>query len=609
MCKGKREKRGFWRGQKFGRQMAVLYLVAVLLPMNILGGRFLYHNYKEQNQYYSDMLTAYNAGLKRTITEITRQIYAVSDSIVYNKSVIEVLKKSYDSTAEWMEAMDTLTLMDEYITKYSGIEEVRIYLDGPEVINYKQFRGVNLSIQNSDWYRRARGQYSGFWLSFEEKDSYGNLVRNLTLVRKMVLTGSSKEAVVMIKVKESYLNSRLENQGYVTVATVNDMPAFYSSVSEYRGQNLPMEIDYDRQNYTYTGRITLNGRRVLASVSTLHPVLSSATSIYVAAYDMNALKNIREILFNNLLILALAVCIPVLIVYTATRRFTGQVLSLRNEMHKASQGEYDTMSDEFVGSEELSEAFEDLRGMVKNIQQMEAEQYETRLKEQSIRNEQQKMEFKVLASQINPHFLYNTLEMIRMKAVTAGDREVATAIKLLGKSMRYVLENTGASDTTLKQELDHILTYLQIQQLRFGERVRYQINIEPWMDTSHYRILPLLLQPIVENAISHGLEGQEQGCIWIAVYLSDGKLHIDISDNGCGMEEETLTEVMRKIEDYTRVRRKSSIGLYNINRRIKLSYGEEYGITIHSTPGEGTRVSVSIPELYADRSENDSEQV
>ena len=128
------------------------------------------------------------------------------------------------------------------------------------------------------------------------------------------------------------------------------------------------------------------------------------------------------------------------------------------------------------GEDELSEAFSDLEVMVQNIKEKDAQMYKVLLKEQELTNEQQKMEFKMLASQINPHFLYNTLETIRMKAYTVGDREVATAIKLLGKSMRYVLENNGTAFTALKEELDYIEIYMKIQKLRFTDKFDYELD-------------------------------------------------------------------------------------------------------------------------------------
>jgi len=173
--------------------------------------------------------------------------------------------------------------------------------------------------------------------------------------------------------------------------------------------------------------------------------------------------------------------------------------------------------------------------------------------------------------------------------------------------MRYVLENTGTTDTSLQAEIDHITTYLQIQKLRFGDRVNYILTVEPGMELSEYRVLPLLLQPVVENAIVHGLEARESdGTVWISVYIRDVTVYVDVSDNGCGMDEATLKEVMEKVQDYTRKRRKSSIGLYNINRRIKLNYGEQYGLDIQSTLGEGTMVRVTFPAIKTDFTEEES---
>ncbi len=160
------------------------------------------------------------------------------------------------------------------------------------------------------------------------------------------------------------------------------------------------------------------------------------------------------------------------------------------------------------------------------------------------------MEMKLLASQINPHFLYNTLETIRMKAFSQGNRDVANAIKLLGKSMRYVLSNTKTAATTLDKELDYIDTYLAIQKIRFGSRIDYSIRVSPKLEKAgnFYRILPLLIQPVVENAISHGIEDTgEDGNLILHLDPSPDmvRLIIKVFDNGCGMSPELETKVKR----------------------------------------------------------------
>lgn len=281
--------------------------------------------------------------------------------------------------------------------------------------------------------------------------------------------------------------------------------------------------------------------------------------------------------------------------------FTQRVRLLRQEMHKASNQDYELIPS-FQGNDELSEAFEDLQVMVDNIKEHEAVVYEAQLKEQELLIRQQEMEFKMLASQINPHFLYNTLETIRMKAFAVGDKEAAKAIKLLGKTMRYVLESTGATFTTVEEALAHVDAYIEIQHLRFGERIQYEKKVEEGLDLCSFHILPLILQPLVENAIVHGLdEMEENGKVVVSIYTQaahepdNGMLFIiDVDDNGCGMTKEELAKLQEDIE-IRDMSRSKSIGLYNINQRMKLRYGEKYHLQIYSEPQKGTRVRLTIP--------------
>ena len=146
-------------------------------------------------------------------------------------------------------------------------------------------------------------------------------------------------------------------------------------------------------------------------------------------------------------------------------------------MHQASLGDYDII-DNFKGDDELSDTFNYLKATVETIKKNTAIYYETLINNQRLANKQQQMEYNMLASQINPHFLYNTLETIRVQALTENCMNVVSSINLLGKSMHYVLENTGNNTTTLESELDYIKTYLAIQKLRFGDRVNAVFEIE-----------------------------------------------------------------------------------------------------------------------------------
>ena len=579
-------------------QLLVVYVLAVFVPLIIIGSYLISTVSSTQKHYYSDVLATNNAGARQTLYEITYQIFTASESIVYNDELIAFLNGEYETEYDMRVAAAKTTLLDKYAARYAGIDQITVYVDREDMIDYGEFSRVTDEIRESDWYKQANEQYRPFWMAYESSDRMNrNKKWNLVLVRKMVLVGGEREAVIMIKIRDSYLASRLSNSSYTTLVYAGDGPAAFATSLSLYGTYPDINIDYNDDSFNYSGETVFNGRDSLVCLNTL--ILSRASNrLYLVTYDTEALYSVRKIVRTNYLILVVALLLPLVIIGLFTKRFAKQVLELRNEMGKASRGEYDTMSDRLYGSKELTEAFDDLQKMVSDIQRMESEHYEVMIKNQNIINEQQKIEFKMLSSQINPHFLYNTLETIRMKALTAGDTEVANATKLLGKSMRYVLENTGTRDTTLKKELEHRDGYLQIQKMRFGDRINYSIDLEEGLEPSEFRMLPLLLQPVAENAIIHGLEGCESGgMVAFRAFLHDDVLQIDISDNGGGIDEEELAELNRRLGDYRKEDRTSSIGLYNINRRIKLSYGERYGVTVASVKGRGTTVSVTIPPL------------
>lgn len=193
-----------------------------------------------------------------------------------------------------------------------------------------------------------------------------------------------------------------------------------------------------------------------------------------------------------------------------------------------------------------------------------------------------------------------------MQAIRGGDRDVATSVKYLAKIMHYVLESTGTSTSKLSDELKHVESYLQIQRLRFGEKVAWNFYISDDVKPDEYEILPLLIQPIVENAISHGLKDMDKnGHISIvAEYESKNKengndLIITINDDGKGLNEEEVAALNKSLNEKRNEddgKGAVSIGLYNIHQRIKLHYGEQYGLTIRSREGKGTSVELRLPE-------------
>jgi len=203
----------------------------------------------------------------------------------------------------------------------------------------------------------------------------------------------------------------------------------------------------------------------------------------------------------------------------------------------------------------------------------------------------------ILANQINPHFLYNTLECICSMALINGDRSVADITLALSQYFRYSISGREGI-VTLKEELDNLKNYISIQQFRFPKK--FKIHFGPMEGLQEIGIPKLSLQPLVENAIIHGLKDTTLGGeIHIEAKKMGNILEICVSDNGTGMNLEKLDRLRESIRDEGRFGTEggshSGIGLRNVNKRIKLYYGLPFGITVDSCEGIGTEVWLSLP--------------
>lgn len=579
------------------QQLYSMYTVVMVVPIVLIGVFLMIVNYRLMVDYHRDLLESDNLRVRNILFEITTQIYNISENISFEDTLQEVLTGNFETKDDFAEAVNRVSVLEAFEGNYTEISDITIYTDNPSLSTYKQFVSVTDEIAEEAWYQKAIAQSGVFWEGMSRTDEYANEYWNLCLIRKIPLVKSPYHAVLVIRISDNYLRTRADSSEYVSMASVDEGEIFYSSDRTQYGREQLIPIDYTEPYYRYMGNASRNGNRSFVNVSTLH-LYQSDSRIYICTFNEQVYKSIQHILYICLAIILLAIVIPGIMIHVFTTYFTDRVNVLRQEMHKASRQDYELIPT-FQGNDELSEAFADLQVMVQNIKEQEAKVYEVQINEKELLIQQQDMEFKMLASQINPHFLYNTLETIRMKAFTAGDREVATAIKLLGKSMRYVLENTGTSFTTLEKELNHVAIYMNIQQLRFGDRIHYQEEIEEGLDLTQYQILPLLLQPVAENAIVHGLEEMETGGeIKLSVYQKKMEerelLFVDITDNGCGMDE-TVLEKLRKDIEMKDMSRSKSIGMYNINQRIKLYYGAGYRIHVYSEPQKGTTVRLMFP--------------
>lgn len=291
------------------------------------------------------------------------------------------------------------------------------------------------------------------------------------------------------------------------------------------------------------------------------------------------------VILHNILIISIVVFIlSVVFSILCTSTVTAPIQRLVDKMKSTSAGKLD-ISVSYSSNDELAVLYNQFNLMMQKIQTLLNDIYEEQ-------NAKQKMEVQLLQSQINPHFLYNTLNTIKSLIELDMKETAVKAVSAMSTFYRNSLSK-GQFIIPLRQELILTEQYLYIQNLRYMDFVDYEITYESSWEDHGAEIPKLTIQPVVENIFVHGLTNQM--ChIHLNVSIKNNTIYISISDNGSGIPREKLTELNRSIRDFKTAR--YSFGLPSINHRISLLYGENYGLTIKSSPENGTTVTIAIPD-------------
>ncbi len=267
-------------------------------------------------------------------------------------------------------------------------------------------------------------------------------------------------------------------------------------------------------------------------------------------------------------------------------RITTPIRKLELSVNEIEKGNLNAKVDA-EGSYEIRHLGKSVQNMAKQIQVLMADIV-------SEHEKKRKQEFDTLQSQINPHFLYNTLDIIVWMIENEKPDQAVKAVTALARFFRISLSR-GKSIITVKDELEHVRNYLMIQHMRFKNRFSYTIEAED--EVLELASLKLMLQPLVENAIYHGMEFMDgDGEIFISAWKEGEDLYLKVSDNGLGMTEEQVARLFSDMP-HTGSSRGSGIGVKNVNERIRLYFGSEYGLSIESEPDEGTVVTIHLPAV------------
>ncbi len=315
------------------------------------------------------------------------------------------------------------------------------------------------------------------------------------------------------------------------------------------------------------------------------PIPNSPSWFLCTVVQRTELYKDTAMLTNSLVsIWFLLLFVAISISYFISKLATKRIRILSNAMLDVRNGRLET-SITLNGDDELSNLADDFNGMVVEIKKLMNKVYQQQ-------KEERQREMQVLQSQINPHFLYNTLDTLQWKALEYDAIELSELIVSLSSFFRISL-NKGKEFISLEKELEHVKNYLVIQQFRYRDILNYNINCNP--NLYSYKLPKIIIQPLVENAIYHGIKPKlDHGTITISVFEEKEMINIVVEDDGVGIPDDKLRRIRKNLEEHLTG---NNYGLYNVSRRIYLHFGHDCGLTIDSTENQGTSITMKISKI------------
>ena len=543
----------------------------------------------------------------------------LSNSIDYTSRLIGQVNSDIDSYISYMENISELVSRSadirnflqngeegdlntpEYqriLTQFETVVETRedlsnigvIALDGRSIIN-GGWDSLNpyVELEKVDWYREAaegKKVLTNSHVQYVIRDNYKWVV---TLSRPILGKDGRTEGVFFIDLNYKILSGLCEknNLGANSYVFILDEAGnvIYHPKQQLLFRGLTTELT--KEVLACEDTYFLSGKEKTGKLYTISRSEETGWSVVgvVSTSELMQKNDLTEKLYMamTLFLLLLGVWMAVLVAGAITR----PLRVLQASMKEVEKGNFEKASIEEYPDNELGHLSRSFNTMTARIRQlMEQNAYE--------QEQKRKSDMKALRSQIKPHFLYNTLDSIIWMAEGGKNKEVVIMTSSLAKLLRQSISNEDEM-IPLFRELDYAKSYLTIQKMRYKDKLEFSVESDPGLKQE--RVLNLLLQPMVENAIYHGIKTKEgKGFIRISAQRDGSDIVFIVEDNGVGMDQETLAHIFDKSREKEK-EKSNGIGVYNVHMRIRLYYGEGYGLTFESSPGEGTRVYIRVKML------------
>ncbi|HBM81162.1 MAG TPA: hypothetical protein DD426_10070 [Clostridiaceae bacterium] len=579
------------------KRMVLLYVLLVLLPACTL--IYIYYT-KSSAVIEKEVTESILQTLKQSeinISDKLDNIEYISDEIFMDKRVQDFVGDENDNDINMQldqEEKIKNTLIS--LTNKTDDYRIRIFVSNKKIISNEKVNFFSVEdVKNRKWYGQVTDKKGGIlWTGVYREnymDSGEEYVVSCARVLKHTLNYDANDGVLLVDIPERNIEAIL------STLNIGDSREVFLADSEGRVISYwdkdklgSVILDTDEIRYVDNSSYGIkNIKKDGRDFFLIHQTIDTNGWKLIAEVDSKDIiktntffNNISTFIYIIISIIMIASGIFLMFAY-AMDNMNKQVKKIINSIKKEG---VEVVEGDIKGYQgDLTMLEKNVYNIIQKVKNLMQEIYQAKINEKEAR-------LKALQAQINPHFLYNTLDAINWMALKINAADISSMVNSLARYFRLSLSK-GRSIVTIKEELELIKVYLNIQQYRFKGAIKYKFDIEDGVED--YYIYKLLLQPIIENAIIHGIQKKKDrsGMINVEARKVGDDIVIEISDDGVGMAKETIARVL----DSDSADKQNSYGLYNVNERIKLHFGNDYGVKIYSKIGTGTKVELRIKAM------------
>lgn len=566
------------------RKLLVMQIFCVIVPIFITDAVIIGTALAGERQLVEQDMENTAEVVKYLISEHVNSAALFARNIYSNRYINEFIHREFTSGLDYYDSQLEFMRDSLYpISMHVGFNGAVIYADNEGIVNGGYFKRLS-QVEGKDWYRRLLEGGGDVIVDVEFAQRGDAFTRKFFLAQKMDYYNRGKgRDVLYVEMDYSSIKRQIENANYNSKVYVCHGDAVLFSNDGKGGLLMPFASFKPKPGKGGMVASTLN-------------LYGSQYMIYVLPPEVTVSDKVMENLPFIFLLGAFNIFLPYAFMKLMNRSITRRISQLRRAFGAVKEDEL-SLIPEISGKDEISELMESYNVMAQRMNGLIQTVYKHRLYQQEMDIARQKAELLALRSQINPHFLFNALESIRMHSVLKHEEETADMVEKLALMQRQNVE--WGDFVTVKEEADFIRAYLELQKYRFGEKLSYVVDIEE--ECMEYRVPKLTLVTFVENACVHGVENRP-GVGWIFLRgrheKENRRIVFEIEDTGNGMDQETCREIQEKINGVTldMIKESTHIGILNAALRLKMVEKDGVRFTVESEENVGTIVTIVISQ-------------